>query len=65
MSEPEIVAFDSPCPNGHQPTRQYAKKDLQRELADGTFRFFCVACGETWQPNAEERRNLERLAFGS
>jgi len=38
---------------------QFEKSKLLDSLADGSLRFYCGLCGDTWVPGEQEKRNIQ------
>ena len=65
MGDQTKVAFTTTCPNGHRPMQVFDRADLEGKLDEGTVRLFCAECVISWEPAAEESRNLKDWIAGS
>lgn len=59
VDSPNSVSFVSQCPKGHAPTLGFNREDLLGSLENGSVRFWCNLCGDSWPPSDEEKRRLK------
>jgi hypothetical protein len=59
MTTPDSISFECECPKGHSPTLVFSKDKLLSSLEDGSLRFWCNLCGDSWSPSEEEKRRIK------
>lgn len=51
---PARAHFLVDCPNGHKASHEFEPSDLRKQLEDGSLRFYCIQCDQSWSPSAIE-----------
>ncbi len=54
------VDFDLVCPNNHNQTVTFTKKEFERDLKSGALVFHCNTCETNWPPSAEEIAAIQK-----
>ncbi len=54
------VDFDIVCPNNHNQTVTFTKKEFERDLKSGALVFHCNTCETNWPPSAEEIAAIQK-----